>query len=141
MKNQTLSQLANQIIALRSGRQGGVVSTPPMPFVPDEHLLSEYAEIRPEGIPSPLTYKSGGHTGAMIALFLPTAVGVRFIQGDPNALPPNELHVTLAYLGKSAELSHRQIIETHDLMKLIPLLYHSRFGGIAQSAPDRYRRN
>jgi 2'-5' RNA ligase len=91
-----------------------------MPFVPDEHLLGEYVEIsRPEAIPSPLTYKSGGHTGAMIALFVPTAVGVNFIQSDPGALPPNELHVTLAGLGKADDLSFRQIMEVHDLMKLI----------------------
>ena len=92
MKTQTLSQLANQIIALRSA------SSP---------------------IPTPLTYKSDINIGAMIALFLPIGVGSRFIQSDPGALPPNELHITLAYLGKVDDLSLRQVKEAHGLMSLI----------------------
>jgi 2'-5' RNA ligase len=92
MKSKSLVQLASQIITIRSE-----------------------ASV----IPQPLTYKSGGHTGAMIALFLPVSTGIHFIQSDPQALPPNELHVTLAYLGKAADISSRQIMETHDLMKLI----------------------
>jgi len=119
MNNETLSQLAARIIALRSTAQGGVISAPTMPFIPDDHLLGEYIEIRSEGFPQPRTYKSGGHTGAMIALFVPNAVGVRFIQSDSGALPLNELHITLAYLGNADDLSHRQIIGAHELMRLI----------------------
>lgn len=92
MTNQTISQLAHKIIALRSA---------------------------PSPIPVPLTYKSGAHTGAMIALFLPTNVGTHFMQSDPGALPPSELHITLAHLGKVDDLSLRQVKETHDLMRLI----------------------
>jgi hypothetical protein len=44
MKNKTLTQLANQIITLRSSQRGGVVSAPAMPFFPDDHLLGEYTE-------------------------------------------------------------------------------------------------
>jgi 2'-5' RNA ligase len=119
MKKKSLTQLATQIITLRSranGQYGGVVSAPTIPFFPDEHLLGEYAEpIRPQ----PLTYKSGGNTGAMIALFVPTAVGAHFAQSDPNALPLNELHITLAYLGKAEDLSLRQVKEAHGLMRFI----------------------
>jgi 2'-5' RNA ligase len=119
MKKKSLTQLASQIITLRSeanGQQGGVISAPTLPFFPDDHLLGEYAEPT---YPQPLTYKSGGHTSAMIALFLPTSVGGRFVQSDPDALPPNELHITLAYLGKADNLSPRQIIDAHDLLKLV----------------------
>jgi 2'-5' RNA ligase len=119
MKKKSLTQLASQIITLRSkanGQQGGVVSAPTTPFFPDEHLLGEYAEpIRPQ----PLTYKSGGNTGAMIALFLPTSMGTRFMQSDPGALPLNELHVTVATLGKADDLFPNQIKEAHGLMRLI----------------------
>ena len=97
MKNQALTQLANRIVVLRAA------ASPPVPST----------------IPQPLIYKSGAHTGAMIALFLPTSTGVRFIQSDPKALPPSELHITLTSLGKAADLSTRQIMETHDLMKLV----------------------
>lgn len=37
----------------------------------------------------------------------------------PGALPPSELHVTLAYLGKVDDLSSEQVKEVHDLMRLI----------------------
>lgn len=90
--NQTLSKLANKIIALRSA---------------------------PSPIPAPLTYKSGGHTSAMIALFLPTNIGSHFMQSDPGALPPSELHITLVYLGKANDLSLGQVKAAHGLMRLI----------------------
>ena len=95
MSNRTIA-LANEILTLRrAASQNGAT------------------------FPTSLTYKSGGHTGAMIALFLPAKVGRHFIQSDPGALPPSELHITLAYLGKADELSRRQVKEAHNLMRLI----------------------
>jgi 2'-5' RNA ligase len=109
MKNQTLTQLANQIVALRNKRQGGTLPSSHGSILPQDGCI----------VPQPLIYKSGGNTGAMIALFLPISTGIHFVQSDPKALAPNELHVTLAYLGKAADLSPRQIMETRGLMRLI----------------------
>jgi 2'-5' RNA ligase len=97
MNNQTLTQLACKIVALRSAA----------------------SPTRPQAIPQPLTYKSGGHSSGMIALFLPISAGAHFALSSPKALPPNELHVTLAYLGKVDDLSSEQVKEAHDLMRII----------------------
>jgi 2'-5' RNA ligase len=130
MKKKSLTQLATQIITLRSkanGQQGGVVSTPTLPFFPDDHLLGEYAEPT---YPQPLTYKSGGHSSAMIALFLPQSVGRKFLQGDSQALPLNELHLTIAYLGKAENLSHQQKKNAHYLTRMIAGIYPAMKGAI-----------
>jgi 2'-5' RNA ligase len=130
MKNKSLTQLASQIITLRSeanGQQGGVISAPALPFFPDDHLLGEYAEPT---YPQPLTYKSGGHTSAMIALFLPQSVGREFSQDDPQALPLNELHLTIAYLGKAENLSHQQKKNAHYLTRMIAGIYPAMKGAI-----------
>jgi 2'-5' RNA ligase len=132
MKNKSLATLAQQVLIIRgkmeNKAQNGEFDASGGPIVerievrpfPEIKAVIEAALVEKiDARPLPLTYKSGGHTSAMIALFLPTNSGVRFVQYDPNALPPNELHITLAYLGKAADLSPRQIMDTHDLMKLI----------------------
>lgn len=86
---------------------------------PNESLLPPGGCTIPNHLPQPLVYKSGGNIGAMIALFLPISTGVRFVQSDPGALPLNELHVTLTYLGKADDLSLGQIKAAHGLMRLI----------------------
>jgi 2'-5' RNA ligase len=104
MKTNGITKLANQIIALRS------TSSP---------------------IPQPLTYKSGGNTGAMIALFLPDDEANAYaLRNMDVALPLDELHLTLVYLGKAADMSPRQIMDTHDLMRLISENHSSLTGHI-----------
>jgi hypothetical protein len=133
MKNKSLATLAQQILTVRgkmeNKAQNGEFDASDGPIVerievrpfPEIKAVIEAALVEKiDARPLPLTYKSGGHTSAMIALFLPTNSGVRFVQSDPNALPPNELHITLAYLGKAADLSPRQIMDTHDPFFIIP---------------------
>jgi 2'-5' RNA ligase len=92
MKNQTLSQLAHQIIALRSA---------------------------PSPTPAPLTYKSGGNTSAMIALFLPATYARKYALSDPGALDPSEMHITLAYLGKADQIPGPAVNSIHEFMELV----------------------
>jgi len=47
------------------------------------------------------------HEGAMIALFVPPDEAARLVQDHPSALPAEELHLTLAFLGKTADLGER----------------------------------
>jgi 2'-5' RNA ligase len=107
MQNKSLATLARQILTIRGAMGSEAHNGNPLPLVGSYDL------------PAPLTYKSGGNTGAMIALFLSTGAGVRFVQSDPGAVPLNELHITLAYLGKADDLSFGQIKEAHGLMRLI----------------------
>ncbi len=98
MKNNSLITLAGQIMTIR-GMNGNSPMNAPHPL--------------------PLTYKSEVHTGAMIALFLPTSIGAKFVLNQPNATPLNELHITLAYLGKADKLADWQIEHLHEVIKLI----------------------
>jgi len=54
------------------------------------------------------------HSGAMIALFLPDkvakelALDAKDVPGDSTIEPADNLHVTLVYLGKAAEIEHQR---------------------------------
>lgn len=104
MKNKSLATLANQIAIVR-----GLIESKPQ--------NGEYYDI---SHPLPLTYKSGAHSGAMVALFLPSSVGAKFHLGNrSDAIPPGEMHVTLAYLGKADDLSPWQVEHLHEIIELI----------------------
>lgn len=52
------------------------------------------------------------YTSAMVALFLPESVARELALGEEDALPPSELHITLAYLGDTAaESIDREAVE------------------------------
>jgi hypothetical protein len=87
-----LTELANKIVMVRK-HQGGFISPPIAPFFP-------YVEPTR---PLPLTYKSGQHTSAMIALFLPATYARKYALSVPGALDPSEMHITLAYLRPCSE--------------------------------------
>lgn len=48
------------------------------------------------------------HSGAMIALVVPDPENYALSNGDPDATPADELHITLGYLGEAAEISPEQ---------------------------------
>jgi 2'-5' RNA ligase len=132
MKNKSLATLAQQVLIVRgkmeNEAQNGDFDAPDGPIVerievrpfPEIKAAIEAALVEKiNARPLPLTYKSGGHTGAMIALFLPTSIGGKFALGGPSALPPSEMHVTLAYLGKVDQLTEWQKEHAHEAIKLI----------------------
>lgn len=114
MRNK-LTELANKIVMVRK-QQGGVISPPTVPFFPDDHLLGKYAVPT---YPQPLTYKSGAHTGAMVALFLPATYARKYALSAPGAVDPSEMHITLAYLGKADQITPYQIDKIHEFMELV----------------------
>lgn len=101
MKNKSLAELADMVMVVRSLQEAGKAGD------------GRYSR------PAPLTYKSEVHTGAMVALFLPTSTGIDFVLDRPDAVPPNEMHVTLAYLGKADELADWQIEHLHEIIEMI----------------------
>jgi hypothetical protein len=114
MKNKSLATLAQQVLIVRSKMEnkpqnGGFISPPIAPFFP-------YVEPTR---PLPLTYKSGQHTSAMIALFLPATYARKYALSDPGALDPSEMHITLAYLGKADQIPGPAVNSIHEFMELV----------------------
>lgn len=48
------------------------------------------------------------HTGAMIALVVPNSKNFAINPPTENSLPPEDLHITLAYLGEASEISQEE---------------------------------
>lgn len=69
----------------------------------EDAALEEGADAkRKPALKKPVVTEKTHYTGAMVALFLPAPVAKKLALDDPEALPPDELHITLAYLGDTA---------------------------------------
>ena len=65
------------------------------------------AQMRALYANNPEATKAAGHTGVMLALFIPVSALPRVVEmqaGLPNPEPADDLHLTLAYLGSSDRL-------------------------------------
>jgi 2'-5' RNA ligase len=156
MKNKSLASLTEQIIVIRSQAAQSPESAENGGFIPDSVIawngsdntetfvenrfdypfvsgdmspIAKSALIEKSDV-VPMIYKAGGNSGAMIALFLSSAIGSKFVQDDPNALPLGELHLTLAYLGKADKLTNQQKVKAHHVIKMIAGIYPALKGAI-----------
>lgn len=51
----------------------------------------------------------GFSDNAMVAFYLPEDIATQIVLGIPGAVPVNDLHLTLAYLGKTDDISEKQV--------------------------------
>ncbi|HUW08705.1 MAG TPA: 2'-5' RNA ligase family protein, partial [Anaerolineae bacterium] len=81
------------------------------PGVPKETDMLPFSSITVTGWGDP-RLGAKAYTGAMVALFLPAkdAQALAMDLGE-GSLPPEELHITLVYLGDSQELENREAAE------------------------------
>jgi 2'-5' RNA ligase len=57
----------------------------------------------------PLTLKAKAHTGAMVALFLAPELAAEL--AIPGGESPEDLHITLAYLGEADEIQNKEYLQ------------------------------
>jgi len=72
------------------------------PPAPPENTEEKPEQPDPEKERPVKVTEKAHYTGAMAAIFLPARVAASVALDDPAALPPDELHITLAYLGDTA---------------------------------------
>jgi len=70
------------------------------------------------------------HSGAMINLTVPAGAGQQFALDSDGALPASDLHITLIYLGKAANLSDQQIRNIHGAVEDIAFNHKPLQGAI-----------
>lgn len=95
-------------------------------------LINKTRDIAPVFRPATarMVYKGGQHTGAMIALFVPDDVAQTIVLPDGEAA--DELHVTLTYLGKAADIEDPGAIR--DVVQAIAQEYAPLTGDINGTA-------
>lgn len=98
-----------------------IVKPEPAPAEPMQPANGQpAAPAEPEQTPEQAAVKSlqmQTHSGAMIALFVPMDIAQAIAL--PDGVPAAELHLTLAYLGKAAELSPETISKLNNAMAIM----------------------
>jgi 2'-5' RNA ligase len=82
------------------------------------------------GASSKVVGKYKDHSGAMISLTVPAGIAQGFALDTEGALPASEMHITLAYLGKAADLSSQQVRNIHGAVEGLSFGYTSLQGAI-----------
>jgi 2'-5' RNA ligase len=70
------------------------------------------------------------YSGAIISLTVPAGIAQKFALDSEGALPSSEMHITLTYLGKAADLSDQQIRNIHGVVEGLSFSYKSLQGAI-----------
>lgn len=92
----------------------------------DVKILAQANQLSPK-----LLIKSDGHSGTMIALYLPTAIAKKVAL--PGGEPASSMHITLAYLGKGlSDLEKRRVAAVTQQLAESCATIKARLGGVGR---------